>query len=99
MLTLFLPILFLITHSEGSRIVDTNRSFHLEQYDTLTSLEPARSRTASSRAMFSDCLVSRDNCGVIGVGQALGWAGDGAYNSIEGTMFFVDVASVDAVYQ
>ena len=53
----------------------------------------------SGSSPLMNCDISRDNCGVIGVGQALGWAGDGAYNSIEGTMFIVDVASVDAVYQ
>jgi len=70
-----------------------------KEYDAVT-LDPTERFPSSGGYPFMSCSVVRDNCGTITPSGASVFIADGAYNSLDGTIFFVDVpSSGDGVFQ
>jgi hypothetical protein len=63
-------------------------------------LGPEQSAPTPNVTPFASCDISRDNCGSITPSSASVFVADGALNTQEGTLFFVDVPSgADGVFQ
>lgn len=62
-------------------------------------LGPPEGRPASGSLPTADCDIAGDDCGSLTPSPSTYWIADGAYNSTEGTLFFVDVPAGDGVFQ
>lgn len=80
----------LISSSESRRI---HGSRQIPFADEPRSTGPRLSSQEKGILTFSACGISRDNCGSITPNYYSIFIADGAYNSIDGTIFFIDVAS------
>ena len=70
-----------------------------QNYNAALNLGPDQSVPAEATPM-ADCDIARDNCGSITPSSVSVFVADGANNTTEGTLFFVDVPSGnDGVFQ
>ena len=74
-------------------------AFPLDEKEAVN-LGPLMQQPAPPNVPFAACDVLRDNCGPVTPGGESVCIADGAYNSLEGTLFFVDVPSgSDGIFQ
>ena len=99
----FLLILSLqILHSSrvSRLLISPDNSGWSRSLDALPSLDPASHTVPLVTPERYGCTVSRDNCGNITPSDASVFIADGARNTADGTLFFVDVpAGADGVFQ